>query len=115
MLEPVQRSGDTIQSLRNGCGLLMLARLMQVESEQGFVHLMYNLLEMLGKVMEFMLPSRNAGCGDGQRLLPVHALSHLMRVRACRRRWTSWDLSCIGRTRRLNPARHPSLWSPFSE
>ena len=88
MLEPVKRYGDTIQSQRNGCGFLMLARLMQIECAQGFVHLMYNLLEMLGKVMEFMLSSRSAGCGDGQRLLPVHALSPLMQVRAYRRRWT---------------------------
>ena len=115
MLEPVKRYGDTIQSQRNGSGFLMLARLMQIECAQGFVHLMYNLLEMLGKVMEFMLSSRSAGCGDGQRLLPVHALSPLMQVRAYRRRWTSWDLSRTGRTRHLNPARCPSLWSPFSE
>ena len=46
-----------MQSLRNGCGFLMLEKLRQLECAQGFVHLMYNLLEMLGKVMEFMLLS----------------------------------------------------------
>ncbi|MCI0427524.1 MAG: hypothetical protein L0Z46_05875 [Nitrospiraceae bacterium] len=100
---------------RNGCGFLMLAKLRQLECAQGFVHLMYNLLEMLGKVMEFMLPSGSAVYGNGQRLLPVRALSPLMRMRAYRRRWTSWDLSCTGRTRHINPAWHPSPWSPFSE
>jgi len=104
-----------MQLLRNGCGFLMLAKLMQIECAQGFVHLMYNLWEMLGKVMEFMLSSESAGCGEGQRLLPVRALNPLMRMRAYRRRWTSWDLSRTGRTRHLNPARCPSPWSPFSE
>jgi len=85
----------------------MLAKLMQVECAQGFVHFMYNRLEMLGKVTEFMLPSGSAGCGDGQRLLPVRALNSLMRMRAYRRRWTSWDLSRTGRTRHLNPAKVP--------
>lgn len=104
-----------MQSPRNGCGFLMLAKLRELECAQGFVHLMYNLLEMLGKVMEFMLPSGSTVCGNGQRLLPVRALNPLMRTRAYRRRWTSWDLSRTGRTRYLNPARHPSPWSPFSE
>jgi len=76
----------------------MLAKLTQIECAQGFVHLMYNLLEMSGKVMEFMLPSGSATCRDGQRLLPVRALNPLKRVRAYRRRWTSWDLSRTGRT-----------------
>ena len=35
---------------------------------------MYNLLEMLGKAMEFMLLSRSAVYGNGPRLLPVRAL-----------------------------------------
>ena len=78
-----------------------------VECAQGFVHLMYNLLEVLGKVMEFILPSGSAGCGNGQRLLPVRALNPLMRMRAYQRRWTSWDLSRTGRTRHLSPARYP--------
>ena len=64
----------------------MLAKLTQVECAQGFVHLMYNLLEMLGKFMEFMLPSGSATCRDGQRLLPVRALNPLKRMRAYRRR-----------------------------
>lgn len=93
----------------------MLAKMRQLECAQGFVHLMYNLLEMLGKVMEFMLPSGSAVCGNGQRLFPVRALNSLMLMRAYRRRWTSSDLSRTGRTRHLNPARHPSPWSPFSE
>ena len=63
----------------------MLAKLRQLECAQGFVHFMYNLLEMLGKVMEFMLPSESAVCGNGQRLLPVRALNPLMRMRADRR------------------------------
>ncbi len=93
----------------------MLEKLRQLECAQGFVHLMYNLLEMLGKVMEFMLPSGSAVCRNGQRLLPVHALNPLKRMRAYRCRWISWDLSRTGRTRHLNPARHPSPWSTFSE
>jgi hypothetical protein len=91
----------------------MLAKLRQLERAQGFVHLMYNLLEMLGKIMEFMLPSGNAVCGNGQWLLPVHALNPLMRMRAYRLRWRSLDLSLTGRTRYLNPARHLAPWSPF--
>jgi hypothetical protein len=58
----------------------MQAKLRQLECTQGFVHLMYNLLEMLGKVMEFMLASGSAVCGNGQRLLPVRALNPLMRT-----------------------------------
>lgn len=104
-----------MQSPWNGCEFLMLAKLRQFEYVQGFLHLMYNLLERLGKVMEFMLPSGSAVCGNGQRLLPVRVLNPLMRMRAYRRRWTSWDLSRTGRTRHLNPARQPSPWSPFSE
>ncbi len=59
----------------------MLAKLRQLECAQGFVHLMYNLLEMLGKVMEFMLPSGSAVCGNSQRLLPVRTLNPLMQMR----------------------------------
>lgn len=92
----------------------MLAKLWQLESAQGFVHLMYNLLEMLGKVMEFMLPSGSAISGSGQRLVPVRTLNPLMQMGA-RRRWTSWNLSYAGRTRYLDPARHSSPWSPFSD
>ncbi|MGH7148188.1 MAG: hypothetical protein ACREIJ_09870 [Nitrospiraceae bacterium] len=89
----------------------MLTKLRQLELEcaQGFVLLMYNLLEMLGKVMEFMLPSRSAVYGNGQRLLPVRAMNPLMRMRAYRRRWTSRDLSRTGRTRHLNPPIKPSI------
>jgi hypothetical protein len=93
----------------------MLEKLRQLECAQGFVHLMYNLLELLGKVMEFMLPSGSAVCRNGQRLLPVRALNPLKRMRAYRSRRTSWSLSRTGRTRHLNPARHPSPWSTFSE
>ena len=93
----------------------MLAKLRQLECAQGFVLLMYNLLEMLGKVMEFMLPQGSAVYGNSLRLLPVRALNPLLRMRAYRRRWTSWDLSRTGRTRHLNPASRPSPWSPFSE
>ena len=107
MLEPVD-PGIQMQSTRNGCGFLMLAKLRQLECAQGFVHLMRNLLELLGEVTEFMLPSGSTVCGNGQRLLPVRALNPFMRTRVYRRRWTSWDLSRTGRTRYLNPARHPS-------
>jgi hypothetical protein len=85
----------------------MLAKLRQLECAQGFVHLTYKLLEMVGKVMEFMLPSGSAVCGNGQRLLPVRALNPLMRTRAYRRRWTSWDLSRTGRTRYPSKASIP--------
>ena len=94
----------------------MLAKLRHlVECVQGFVHLMYNFLEMLGEVIEIMLPSRSAVYGNSQRLLPVRTMNPLMQMNAYRRRWTSWDLSRTGHTRHLNPARHPSLWSPYSE
>jgi hypothetical protein len=94
----------------------MLEKLRQLECAQGFVHLMYNLLEMLGKIVEFMLLSGSVVCGNGQRLLPVRTLNPLiMQMRAYRRRWISWDLSSTGRIRYLNSARRPSPWSPFSE
>jgi hypothetical protein len=93
----------------------MLAKLRQSEGAQGFIYFMYNLLEMLGKVMEFMLPSESAVHGNSQRLLPVHALNPLIRMRVDRRRWASRDLSHSGRTRHLNPARYPFLISPYSE
>ncbi len=104
-----------MQSLRNGCGFLMLVKLRQLKCAQGFVLLMYNYLEMLGKVMEFMLPSGSAVYGNSLRLLPVRALNPLMRARVYRRRRTSWDLPRTGRTRHLNPAIRPSAWSPFSD
>jgi len=104
-----------MQSQRNGCGFLMLAKLRQLECAQGFIYFMYNLLEMLGKVMEFMLPSGSAVYGNSQRLLPVRALNPLIRMRLDRRRWASRDLSRSGRTRHLNPARHPFPSSPYSE
>src|SRR5437773_12512845 len=100
---------------QDGCGFSMLAKLRQLECAQGFAHLMYNLLEMLGKAMEFMLPSGSAvWCGDGQRRPPIRALNPLMRMREHRGRWISWDLPCTGPTRHLNPASHPSLWTPVS-
>ena len=66
----------------------MLAKLRQLEGAQGFIYLMYNLMEMLGKVMEFMLPSGSAVHGNSQRLLPVRTLNPLMRMRVDRRRWS---------------------------
>ncbi len=104
-----------MQSLRNGCGFLVLVKLRQLDYAQGAVHLMNNFLETLGKIMEFLLPSRSAISGNGQQLIPVHAQSDLMHMRAFRRRWTSRDLSHTGRTRHLNPSNRPSTWSPFSE
>ena len=104
-----------MQSSRNGCGFSMLAKLGQLECAQGFVHLMYNLLEMLGSFIEFMLPSGSAVYGNGQRLLPVRTLSSLMRVRGYRRSGASWNLALTERTRQLKPARRSSPWSPFSE
>ena len=73
----------------------MLAKLRQSEGAQGFIYFMYNLLEMLGKVMEFMLPSESAVHGNSQRLLPVHALNPLIRMRVDRRRWASRDLIAL--------------------
>ena len=115
MLEPVQRSGDTMQSQRNGCRFLMLAKLSQLECAQGFIHLMYNLVEMLGQVMEFMIPSRGAVWGNSRQLLPVRTQSPLMQMRAYRRRWISRDISSTERTSHLNPARRPLPWSSYSE
>jgi len=94
----------------------MLAKLRQlVECVQGFVHLIYNFFEMFGEVIEIMLPSKSAVSGNSQQLLPVRTLNPLMRMRVYRRRWTSRDLSRTGHTRHLNPAKHPSPWSPYSE
>lgn len=104
-----------MQSSRNGCGFSMLAKLGKLECAQGFVHLMYNLLELLGKVMEFMLPSGSAVYGNSQRLLPVRILNPFMQVRRDRRSGTSWNLSSTGRTRQHNPARRSSPWGQFSE
>jgi hypothetical protein len=104
-----------MQSQRNGCGFLMLVKLRQLECVQGFVQLMDKLLEVLGKVMEFILPSERAVCGNSQELLPVRILNPLIRMRPYRRRWTLWDLSSLGQPRHLNPARHPSPLSPYSE
>ncbi|MEY4704724.1 MAG: hypothetical protein RL042_920 [Nitrospirota bacterium] len=104
-----------MQSPRNRCGFLMLVKLRQAEGAQGFVLFMYKLLEMLDKVMEFLLPPGSAVYGNSFRLLPVHACNPLVRMRGCQRRGSSWDLSCMGRTRYLNPARRSSPWSPFSE
>jgi hypothetical protein len=92
----------------------MLAKLGQLECAQGFVLLMYNFLEMLGKFMEFM-PLGSAVYGNSHRLLPVRALNPLMRMRVYRGIWTSWDLPRTRRTRYLNPAMRSSAWSPFSD
>ena len=45
----------------------MLVKLRQLECAQGFVHLIRNLLETLGKVMKFILPSGSAVYGNSQR------------------------------------------------
>src|SRR5207237_8153071 len=98
---------------QDGCGFSMLAKLRQLECAQGFAHLMYNLLEMLGKAMEFMLTSGSAvWCGDGQRRPPICALNPLMRMRAHRGRSTSWDLPWTRRTRHLSPAQIPCHCTP---
>lgn len=93
----------------------MLAKLSQVECAQGFVHLLYSFLEMLGKVMEFMLPSGSAVWENSQQLLPIRTQNLLIQRRAYRRSWIFGDPSRTGRTRHLNPARHPFPWSPYSE
>src|SRR5256885_15477989 len=94
---------------QDGCGFSMLAKLRQLECAQGFVHLMYNLLEMLGKAMEFMLPSGSAvWYGNGQRRPPICAPDPLLRVREQRGRGTSWDPPRTRRTRPLHPGKHPS-------
>jgi hypothetical protein len=93
----------------------MLVKLRQLECAQGFVHLMHNLLEMLDKVMEFILPSGRSVCGNSQELLPVRILNPLIQTRPYRRRGASWDLSSTGQTRHLNPTRHPFPSSSYSE
>jgi hypothetical protein len=85
----------------------MLVRLRQLECVRGFVHLMYNLVEILDKAMEFILSSGSAVSGNSQELFPVRILNPLIQMRPYRRRWTSWDLSSTGQTRHLNPTRHP--------
>jgi hypothetical protein len=93
----------------------MLAKLRQLECAQGFVHLMYKFLEMLGKFTELMLPSGGTVYGDSEQLVPIRTQNSLRQMRVCRRRGTLVDLSRSGRTRHLNPARHPFPWSPYSE
>jgi hypothetical protein len=93
----------------------MLAKLRQLECAQGFVHLRYKFLEMLGKFMELMLPSGGRVYGDSERLVPVRTEDPLTRMRVYRRRGISVNLSRSGRTRHLNPAKHPFPWSPYSE
>jgi hypothetical protein len=88
----------------------MLAKLLQIKCAQGFVHLMYDFLEMLGRIMKFMLPS--SACGNGQRLLPVYA------VPSRPDESVSMQMGFVGfvrtgRTRHLNPARHLFPWSPL--
>lgn len=85
-----------MQSLRNRCGFLMLVKLTQIECGQGFVLLMYNFLEMLGKFMKFLLPSDNAVQGDSLRLFLVRALDPLNRMRG-------WHI--VAEPRGLCPAR----------
>lgn len=104
-----------MKSPRNRCGFLMLVKLRQSEWAQGFVLLMYNLLELLGQVMEFLLPTGGAMGGNGLRLLPVRARHPLMQMRRGQRRGASWDSSRTERTLSLNSARSASPWSPFSE
>ena len=87
----------------------MLAKLRQLECAQGFVHLMYNLLEMLDKSMEFMLPSRSAVYGNGQRLLPVRTLNPLMPMRAYRRRQMDIEGSVQHRTYSLSQSGKASI------
>jgi hypothetical protein len=94
---------------------MMLVKLRQLECAQGFVHLMYILLKMLDKVMEFIMLSGRAVCGSSQELLPVRTLNPLIRMRLYRRRWTSWDLSRTGLTSHLNPLSHPFQSNPYSE
>ena len=109
MLEPVQSEWGYDYGYRGmGYGFLMLAKLRQLECVQGFVHLMYSLLEILGKFIELMLPSRNVASDNGQQLLPVRAMNPLMQMRAYRGRRISMDLSRTGRTRYLNPSSRPS-------
>jgi len=91
----------------------MMTKLRQLEGAEGLVRLIYNLLEILGKVIECMLPLRDVVHADGQQLLPVRAVSPLMQMRAYRCEWTSKDLSRTGRTRYLNPSSRPSPWNPF--
>jgi hypothetical protein len=93
----------------------MLAKLRKLECTQGFVHLMYKFLEMLGKFMELMLPSGGTVCGGNERMVLVRTRNSLMQMRVYRRHGISVDVSRSGRTRHLNPARHPFPWSPYSE
>jgi hypothetical protein len=93
----------------------MLKKLGFLECAQRFIHLMYDFLEIFGKVMAFMLPPGSVVGGNGQQLFPVRALSPFMRMNAYRRRWISKDLTCTGCAPHLKPTRHLSRWSPFSE
>ena len=102
-------------SLRNGCGFLKLAKLRQLECAQGFIYFMYNLLEMLGKVMEFIWPSRSAVWGDSPQLLPVRAPNPLIQRSLYQRRWASQEVSRIAHTHHLNPARPAFPSSPYPE
>jgi hypothetical protein len=94
----------------------MLAKLRQlVECVHEYINLMYNIFEMLGKLMKTMVPSKSAVYGNSLQLLPIRTLYPLMWMGVRRREWTSSNLSCIRHTRHLNPANHPSSGSPYSE
>ena len=93
----------------------MLVKLRQLECVIGFIYFMYSLLEMFGKVMEFMWPSRSAVWGNSQQLLPVRALNLPLRRVPYRRRRASWELSRTRHTKHLNPAQPPFPSSPYSE
>ncbi len=93
----------------------MLAKFMQLKCAQGFLYFMYNLLEMLGKVMEFMWPSRSAVWGNSQQLVPVRALNPPLRRISHRRQGATWEPSRTGHTRHLNPAKPPFPSNPYSE
>ncbi len=82
----------------------MLVKLRQLECVRGFKYFMYSLLEMLGKVMEFMWPSRSADWENSQQLLPVRALNLPLGRLPYRRRRATWELSRTGHAHHLNPA-----------
>ena len=113
MLEPVQSKRDRKEKSQNGCESFVVAKLRQFECGLGFVHLMYNFLEIVRKFIEFMLPSRSIAWGNGQQLLPVRAQSPLMQVRPRRGRWNSMDPSRTGCPRYLNSSSRTSLRIPF--
>jgi hypothetical protein len=94
----------------------MLAILRQlVECVQEFLNLMYNFFEMLGKLMETMVPSKGAVYGNSLQVLPIRTLDPLMRMRARPTRMDLEQLSRARHTHHLNPASHPSSQRSYSE